>query len=144
MKNILVALELKKDEELLLTKAVQIAGKFDAKVWIIHIVAPDDEFVRHEDGLRYIREVRAKELRDEHKKIQQIADELRAKDINAESLLVQGPMVETLLQEAMKLHVDLLVLGGSTHTFFEKILSGNVTSGILKKSAIPLLIVPMK
>jgi len=144
MKNLLVALDLKKNEELLLSKAAQIAEKFGAKVWVIHTAAPDSEFRGYEDGLRYIREVRAKELRAEHKIIQKIAEGLREKGIDAEGLLVQGPTVETIMQEVKKLHIDLMILGGREPSFFEKILKGNITSEILKKAAIPLLIVPLK
>ena len=62
MKNILVTVNFEeKETNLLIAKAVELAEKFGSKIWLIHIAAPDPEFVGYEVGPQYIRDHRADE-----------------------------------------------------------------------------------
>ena len=53
--------------------------KFGSKIWLVHIAAPDPDFVGYEVGPQYIRDHRADELKKEHKLVKKYADELKAK-----------------------------------------------------------------
>ena len=48
-----------------------------------------------------------------------------------------------ILKFAREQAVDLVVMGRQGHTAFEKVLFGNVTEKVARKSACPVLIVPM-
>ncbi len=61
MKNILVTIDFNKNEELLIDKAFQLAESFNSKLWLMHIAAPDPDFVGYEVGPQYIRDSRATE-----------------------------------------------------------------------------------
>ena len=50
MKNILVTIDFKRNDQLLIDKAFQLAESFDSKLWLIHIAAPDPDFVGYEVG----------------------------------------------------------------------------------------------
>lgn len=143
MKNILVALDIDSDAQKLLGQACQLAEKFGSKVWIVHIAAPDPDFVGYEAGPQFVRENRAGELREEHKALQKFAADLAERDIASESLLIQGPTVEMILKEAAKLNADLIIMGFHEHDFLYKALKGSTTSEVIKNSGIPLLIVPV-
>ena len=71
MKNILVTIDFDKSEALLLDKAVQMAEAFGSKLWLMHIAAPDPDFVGYDVGPQYIRDSRAEDLRQEHRKLQE-------------------------------------------------------------------------
>ena len=45
MKNIIIAVDFVEDNEILLEKSIEIIKKFQAKIWIIHIAAPEPDFV---------------------------------------------------------------------------------------------------
>ena len=46
MKNILVTVNFEeKETNILINKAVELAEKFGSKIWLIHIAAPDPDFV---------------------------------------------------------------------------------------------------
>jgi len=45
MKNILVTFDFNKNEMLLIDKAFQLAESFNSKLWLMHIAAPDPDFV---------------------------------------------------------------------------------------------------
>ena len=94
MKNILVTLDFEEKAILLVEKAAEIAEKFNSKVWLVHIVAPNPDFIGYEVGPQYIRDTRAHELRKEHKTIQNFTQMLKEKGIDAEGLLIQGPTQE--------------------------------------------------
>ncbi len=143
MKNILVAIDFRDNEKLLLDKAQSLASKFMAKVWLIHIAAPDPDFVGFSVGPQYIRDNHASELREEHRKLQDYADRLNDNDIECEGLMIQGATTEMILTEAKKLKIDLVITGHEEHGFFYKALYGSVSNKLIKESKIPILIVPL-
>ncbi len=142
MKNILVAIDLNKGDQLLIDKALQLAEAFGSKVWIIHIAAPEPDFVGYEVGPQYIRDFRAKDLKKEHRQLQEYATMLHNKKIDSEALLVEGA-IDMVMNEAKKLNADLIIAGHREHGFFYKAFIGSVSAEIIKKSKIPMLIVPL-
>ena len=143
MKNLLVALDLNHNDVQLLGYARQLGHVFDAKIWILHIAAPDPDFVGFELGPQYIRDTRAEQLRDEHKKLQQLADQLRTENLEAEALLVQGPTVEMIEKEVEKLKIDLLIMGSHPHGFLYETFVGHTSIKMFKTLSVPIMIIPI-
>ena len=96
------------------------------------------------DRLERRREQVAQELREEHRTIQALADELRERDVETTALLIQGPTVEAILQEAEKLSADLIVLGSHGHGAIYRSLLGSVSEGVLHRARVPVAIVPTR
>ncbi|WP_370476547.1 universal stress protein [Tamlana flava] len=142
MKNILVSIDFDGNERVLLAQAIMLAKKFGSKIWVLHIAAPNPDFVGYEAGPKFERDFRANQLREEHKKIQEYSDALEEKGLDTEALLVQGATVETIMEKASDLNIDLIIAGHSDHDFLYKAFIGSVSSQIIKKSKIPVLIVP--
>ena len=143
MKNILVAIDFEENIESVIDKAFELANAFKAKVWLLHIAAPEPYFVGYEVGPQYIRDSRAEDLRKEHRQLQRFTSELEGKGIDAEGLLIQGATIEMIIGESKKLNVDLIIAGHHERSFFYMALIGSVSSQIIKKSKIPVLIVPV-
>ena len=143
MKNILVAVDFSNDDEVLLNRASQMALMFKSKIWVVHIAAPDPDFVGYEPGPQYVRDIRASDLRTEHKTLKTYAENLDKAGIESEGLLIQGPTVETILEEAAKLNIDLFVVGSHKHGFMHRLFNENTPIELAKKSNIPVLIVPL-
>jgi nucleotide-binding universal stress UspA family protein len=143
MKNILVTIDFEDKAILLVEKAMEIAEKFNSKVWLVHIVAPDPDFVGYEIGPQYIRDSRAEELRKEHKMIQIFTQKLKEKGIEADGLLIQGATREMILQESEKLNIDLIIIGHHEHGLLYKIFAGSIAAQVIKHSKIPILTVPV-
>lgn len=144
MKNILVSIDFNKGEDLLIGKAVELANKFHSKIWLIHIAAPQPDFVGYGVGPKYIGDGRASELKKEHKTLQAYANKLIDKGIEAEGLLVQGATIEMIIEESKKLHIDLIIAGHQEHNFIYKAFVGSVSAALIKNSKIPILIVPIE
>jgi nucleotide-binding universal stress UspA family protein len=145
MKNILVAVDFDAKTKKLIQQASILAEKFKSKIWIIHVAAPDPDFVGYHlnAGIEYIDKQRAGELRKEHKTIQRYAEQLKAKGIQAVGLLVQGATVQTVLDESKKLKIDLIIIGSHKHSFLYRAFAEVTSSAVIKKSKIPLLVVPL-
>lgn len=143
MKTILVTIDFEKNEQQLIDKAFQLAEAFGSKIWLMHIAAPDPDFVGYDVGPQYIRDSRAEDLRKEHKQLQEYASQLNKKGVSAEGLLVQGATIKMVMDEALKLKADLIMAGHREHSFFYNALVGSVSSEIIKNSKIPVLVVPL-
>ena len=141
MKNILVAIDFLPISEKLIGHAAEWAAKFGAKIWLVHVAAPDPDFVGYDVGPQYIRDSRAEVLRHEHQEIQAYARGLEEKGLEVEALLIQGPTVETLVEEAEKLHADLLLLGAEPHGKVFEAVFGSVWVSVVKKSKIPVMLI---
>lgn len=74
IKNILVAIDFNETVGELLSYAEALAIKFDAKIWVLHVAAPNPDFVGYEPGPQYIRDFKADELREEHRSLQNICN----------------------------------------------------------------------
>ena len=143
MKNILVTLDFEEKAISLVEKAAEIAEKFNSKIWIVHIVAPDPDFIGYEPGPQYIRDSRADELRKEHRTIQNFTQMLKEKGIDAEGLLIQGPTKEMIIKESEKLNIDLIIIGHHEHGLLHKLFAGSVASQVINHSKIPVLTIPI-
>ncbi|NNC48950.1 MAG: universal stress protein [Flaviramulus sp.] len=146
MKNILIPIEFNSNEQKLIDQGIKLAEQFNSKIWLVHIAAPEPDFVPYIGGSdpNNERERRALELKKEHKILQDYSHTINNKGVNASSLLVQGPTVETLLFEVEKLHIDLIIMGNNKHSFIYKVFLESVSNEIVKKSKIPVLLVPLE
>jgi hypothetical protein len=82
MKNILITIDFNKNEKLLIDKSFQFAESFNSKIWLMHIAAPDPDFVGYDVGPQYIRDCRATELRKEHKLLQEYTAMFKEKGVD--------------------------------------------------------------
>ena len=139
----MVSIDFNEQEQFLLDKAYELGSAFQAKIWLVHIAAPEPGFVGYGVGPQYIRAMRASELRDEHHSLQGYTKKLIKKGVDAEALLVQGATVDMVIKEAKKLKADLIIAGHHEHSFLYKAFVESVSAGIIKKSKIPVLMVPL-
>ena len=144
MNNILAAIDFSDVSTSVVDQAAEIAKSFASKLWLIHIAAPDPDFVGYGTGPQCERDWKAKTLRKEHRYIQHKALELEQQGIDVTPLLVQGATIATILQEASKLKADMIVIGSHGHGALYKTLVGSVSEGVIRQAFCPVLIVPAK
>jgi len=143
MKNILVAIDIGDQEEVLIEKAIELAEKFNSKIWIVHASAPDPDFVSFEAGPQSVRDERAKSLHKENRIIGTLSDKVKSKGLESAGLLIRGVTVDVILEESEKLKAELLIIGHKKHGFIEKLIRGSVSGGVLQHSKIPVMTVPL-
>ncbi|HXO02277.1 MAG TPA: universal stress protein [Stellaceae bacterium] len=150
--RILVAIDLKTGTDRLLAEARRYGQALNAMVDIIHVSEPDPDFVGYIKGnnpeiqsqLDSEREPHAKVLRLEHQQTQEFGATLRASGVRVDrALTVQGPILETIVQEARKLGADLLILGSHQHGALHRFWYGDTVTGVVKQPPCALLVVPV-
>lgn len=142
--KLLVGVDLAESTETVVKRAEELAQRLSAAVWLLHVAEPEPDFVGLGVGPQHVRDSLSKEFHQEHVQIQLIADSLRDTGIDTTALLVQGATAETILKEAAKLQVDMIVLGSHGRGQVQQIMLGSVSAGVLHKSDCPVLIVPIR
>ena len=143
LKNIMVAVDFNDSVGDLLSFAESLASTYGSKVWIVHVAEPDPDFVGMVNGPQYIRDMKAEDLKEEHKTLQSLREAFFDEEIDSEALTIQGSTVDAVLEEAEKLNIDLLVVGTHKHGFLYNLLSESVSVELLKKINIPMLSIPI-
>ncbi len=142
--NILVPIDFSDVTDAVIAKAAHLAKALGAKVWLIHTAIPEPDFVGYEVGPEYIRDSAARHLREEHQVLGQYQDKLRAEGVEVTAMLVPGEAIEKILQEAVSLEADWIVLGSHGHGALYNLLAGSVCQGVLSKATCPVVIVPSR
>jgi nucleotide-binding universal stress UspA family protein len=146
MKNILIPIEFDNIAQQLIDMGASLAEKFHSKIWLIHIAAPEPDFVQYTSGTgpNDEREARAEVLKRERRLIQKYSDELNDKGISSKALMVQGQTIETIMEKVESLNIDLIITGNNKHGFIYKLFIESISDSIVKRSDIPVLLVPVE
>jgi len=140
--ELLAAVDFSDSTEKVIENAKNISKSFNAKMWLIHVAEPDPDFVGYVPGPQTVRDAVASRFHAEHKSLQQYAEKLRSEGIDCLALLVQGSTVETILHEAEKLSVGMIVVGSHGKGALMRALVGSTSEGVLHSSLLPVLVVP--
>lgn len=142
--KILVAVDLSDATARVVQVTERIAGPMSGVVRLLHVAEAEPDFVGFDAGPDVVRDQVAKEHRDEHRSVQAHADALRDANIDASALLIKGPIIETILNEAKRFEADLLIVGSHGFGALYDLLVGSSSRGILKDTDIPVLVVPIR
>ncbi len=142
MQNIVVPVDFSDQTDAVLELARLFGEAFSAHIWLLHIAAPEPEFVGYEPGPDCVRDQVAKGLRGEHQQVQQLARQLAGQGIEVTALAIQGPTIEKILAELQKLAADLVIMGSHGRGAIYRTLLGSVSEGVLHGAACPVLIIP--
>jgi nucleotide-binding universal stress UspA family protein len=142
--KILVAVDLSDATARVVQVAERIAGPMSGVVRLLHVAEAEPDFVGFDAGPDVVRDQVAKEYRDEHRGVQAYAESLRDANIDAKALLIKGPIIETILNEAKRFEADLLIVGSHGFGALYDLLVGSSSRGLLKDTEIPVLVVPIR
>ncbi|NOR45926.1 MAG: universal stress protein [Candidatus Delongbacteria bacterium] len=144
MKNILAPIDFSDVSEKVIFEAAELAKVFSCKLWLLHVAAPEPDFVGYTIGPKEERDWRALTLHNEHKYIQEKALFLEKEGIQVTPLLVQGVTVDTILKKIDKFDIDMVVMGTHGHGALYSLVAGSVSNGVVQESKVPVMLVPSK
>jgi nucleotide-binding universal stress UspA family protein len=142
--KLLIAIDLSDATDKILDHIKKFALKIKPKIWIVHVVQPDPDFVGYEVGPKAERDFIAKKFQKKHTNLQKISEQLRETGLEATPLLLQGATVETILEEADDIDADMIIVGSHGRGMMYNIFIGSVSKEILKNSKRPVLIIPTR
>lgn len=142
--NILAAVDFSTVTKDVMDALRRIGATMPAKVFLVHVAPPEPDFVGYGAGPDVVRGQVAVEHRARRQQLQGLAEDLRANEVETTALLLQGATVETLIAEAEKLEAGLIVLGSHGHGAVYDLLVGSVAEGVVRRSIVPVLLVPAR
>lgn len=137
VKTILVAVDLSSHSERTVAYAVAIARQFRASLKVIHVYSPP---IATEFGAPDMCRVLEKEREDVERRLAGLADRVRAKYPNCESLLRTGDPSEQVARAANVLAADLIVVGRHHQTFLGGLLNLDQAPKIVHRAVCPVLV----
>ncbi|SKB62310.1 Nucleotide-binding universal stress protein, UspA family [Salegentibacter holothuriorum] len=145
MKNLLVAIDRRKDAEELITHAIKMAKLTDAKIWIMHVMEADpDDFLAREAGPQYVYEKRAKERKNASEEIQSWVEEVKEKySIEIEGLLIQGEVIKSIKNIVEERNIDLVLAGHKKKNLLYGLFTANKKKDLIDDLKIPLMAIPL-
>lgn len=145
MKKILVAINLEKNADRLLSKAEELARAFNSKIWILHVSEPDpDDYLGLEAGPQFAQDKRVENRKKEAALVKQLAEDLQQKNIEAVGVLLEGSTVKMIKEEVKEIGADLLIAGHHKRNFFYQMFVGSVEQDIMADLDIAVLLVPVE
>ncbi len=144
MSTILVPVDFSDITTRVMDVAADLAKTMSSEVVLLHVAAPDPEFVGYGPGPQSVRDAVAGEIREEHKHIQAYERELVGRGLKASALLIQGYPGEKILAEARRLQASFIVMGSHGHSMLRHLLVGSVTDGVLRNAPCPVVVVPTR
>jgi nucleotide-binding universal stress UspA family protein len=142
--KILVAVDLSEATSRVIRATETLAKATGGKVRVLHVAEAEPDFVGFDAGPEVVRDQIAREFRDERRRVQAHAEALRAANVDATALLIQGPIIATVLAEAKRFEANMLVVGSHGFGALYDLLVGSASRGILKETDIPVLVIPVR
>jgi len=142
MNRILVLIDFAESNDALLGQAEMLGKALNGKLWLIHVAAPDPDFVGFEVGSKAVRGQVAKEFKHEHAQLHNMAEHLRAEGIETTALLIQGPTIKKISEEVNRLDIDLILAGLHRHGGVYRTFVGSVVDSLIAKAPCAIYLVP--
>lgn len=150
MKNIVAALDLGAQTNLVVDKALEMANQFGASLHLLHVVAPMGSYIATSivdplSGMETAVLPNEMDLIDAHKNIaQEQLDEIVAGLAPREviSSILLGIVEDEVINYARETGAEMIVVGSHHRSGFARLLSGETSVRILHEAQIPILVIP--
>jgi nucleotide-binding universal stress UspA family protein len=123
-------------------RTIELATALSGKVWILHIVPRSRQAPYNVDS-KTLRKEMVSEYRHEHEFLQQLAKCMHDRGIEAQALMVQGEIIDTIIRESERLNIDLTISGCHKQGMLYGALTDAIEEGLLSKCTRPIMFVPM-
>ncbi len=142
--NILVAVDLSEASNQVIEAARGVADLTGASIYVLHVIETDANTTDYDSDPETAQTRIANDFPLEHKRVSTLVEKLQDEGLDATSRLVCGTGVAETLKEAASLEVGLIVLGTHGHGAVYDALIGSYSAGIIRKSKLPTLVVPVR
>ncbi len=140
MERILVPIDFSDVTEPVMRMVEVLASAFKARVYLAHVISQDLVGIGGDFGFAFVQDKTEHEL--DRKNLEVLVDRLTGQEHQAELLLLEGPVVKTILAQIDRLKIDLIVMGSHGHGAVYDLMVGSVSEGVMRKAHCPVMIVP--
>ncbi len=141
-KKILVPLDGSRRAELIVSHVEQLAKELGTEVIFLQVLEPTAALVTPYDMVPYFDAEEVERRREEADTyLKSVIGEFHEKGIAARKVVVQGPIVRSILDIAERENVDLIAMASHGRTGLARVFYGSVAAGVLQQADRPLLII---
>jgi len=144
MKTILVPVDFSDVTPLVADTARRFALAFGSRVVLLHVAGYLDDRVKIGYSLMPVCDLPPQDLKEEQGQLLKLKEHLAAGGtfpVDVE-LLQDGEPADCILAKSASLQADLIIMGSHGHGALYNLLTGSVTSAVLKSARCPVLVVP--
>jgi len=144
MKKILAAVDFSDLATLVIDYAILQAKAFGSEILVMHVEPPTPAFIGNEISPPIITEQRVEETDRIKNDLEAMVRFIGDKGLKASYDFQQGSIIDTIVEKADEFNADLIVMGAHNHGFLYRAFIGSISSGVMKISRCPVLIIPEK
>jgi len=142
--KLLAAVDLSRASSYVIEAVHRVAMATDAEVAVLHVVTPLPGVANPEfEPATETREL-AERFLDEQDQLAELVQQLIDVGVDATALLRVGQPARTILREADRQGVELMVTGSHGHGLLFDAIVGSVSAEILRHAEVPVLVVPVR
>ena len=143
IKKVLIAMDYDETAQIVAENGFLLAQKLKADVILLHVISDQPMYYSAYD---YMRELKVDIIPDLIKSTQRFLNKTKKYlgDESIQTILKEGEAAGMILDTAKELGADLIVMGSHSRKWLENIIMGSVTEAVLRKTVVPLFIVPTK
>lgn len=142
--KVLAAIDLSRASSFIIEAVHRVATATDAEVHLLHVVTPLPSISGPEFQPVMEPMALSADYLDERDQLNELVNQLTSVGIKASAVMATGSPATAVLKEAKRLNTELIVVGSHGHGLLYEALLGSVSAGILRKSPIPVLVVPTR
>jgi nucleotide-binding universal stress UspA family protein len=140
--RILVPLDGSARAEAILPQVESLALEFGSRLILLHVNEPGSNLMAPHGSHPEVSMELSRQKKDELEGyLAGKKGEFREKGVQVETLLAQGPVVETIIHTAAEYDVDLVAMASHGRTGLQRVFYGSVAAGVLQSVDRPLLLV---
>lgn len=143
IKKVLIALDYDETSQKVAEVGFSMAKAMNAETTLLHVISEQPVYY---SAYLYMRELQVDILHDLKKSTQDFLNKTKKHlgDESIQTVLKEGEIAEMILNTAKELNVDIIVMGTHSRKWLENIIMGSEAEKVLKKTTIPLYIIPTK
>jgi nucleotide-binding universal stress UspA family protein len=148
MKTLLVPVDFSDDKGLLLAEAEAEARRRGATLHLLHIIEPAAEVAGFETDPEMMRLQLGQDLETEERiertRVKELVEAVKARGLEACGDVKFGLPADEILDAAKAEKAELIVMGSHGHGALYHLFTGSVVTGVLKRTEVPVLVVPLR
>ena len=143
IKKVLIALDYDETSQKVVEQGFAMAKGMNAEIILLHVISEKPSYYAEYTRMRELRVDFSGNIEEATQKFLEKTKEHLGDD-SIQIVLEYGDIAATILDTAKDLNADIIVMGSHSRRWLESILLGSQATDVLKKTTIPLYIIPTK
>jgi len=145
MKTIVAAIDFSHGTESILKAASKLAKALQEHVYLVHVI--DDTplytmYGMYPEEIPAMAEYRELASGRAKRKMEDAKTKLEGMGVAVVSEILDGQPQDAIMDFAAKVETDMVIVGSHGHSAIGSVLMGSVSSGLVRKAKVPVLVVP--